>query len=45
MPGDAPTGAQDVAGDGELVGGGTYVASGVVEDEVFEVNQFAINPR
>ncbi|MBB3149175.1 hypothetical protein FHS21_005627 [Phyllobacterium trifolii] len=36
---------QNIAGDGEFVGGGADVASGVVPDEVLEMHQFAIDPQ
>ena len=45
MGGDAASGFQDVAGDGEFVGGGTDVPQSVMQDEVFEMDEFAINPE
>ncbi len=39
------TSAQYVAGDGEFVGGGADVAGGGVEDEVFEMDEFAVDPE
>ncbi|KAF5881348.1 hypothetical protein FY112_30675 [Rhizobium sp. PEPV16] len=45
MRGDAPAGAQYVAGDGEFVGGGADIAGGVVENEVFEMDEFAVDPQ
>ena len=45
MGGDAATGFQDVAGDGEFVGGGTGVAKGIMQDEVLEMDEFAIDPE
>ena len=45
MAGDAPTGAQHVAGDGEFVRRGSDIAGGVVEDEVFEMDEFAVDPE
>jgi hypothetical protein len=45
MVSDAPAGAQHVAGDGEFVGGGADIAKTVVEDEVFEVDEFAVDPQ
>jgi hypothetical protein len=42
---DASAGAQDVAGDGQLVGGGANISDIVVEDEVFEMDQFAVDPQ
>jgi hypothetical protein len=37
--------AKDVAGDGEFVGWGAGIAKGVVEDEVFEMDEFAVDPQ
>lgn len=34
MGSDAATGFQDVAGDGEFVGGGADVPEGIMQDEV-----------
>lgn len=45
MGGNAPASAQHIAGDGEFVGGCANIAGGVVEDEVFQVNEFAIDPQ
>jgi len=45
LAGHAPAGAQHVAGDGEFVGGRAGIAKGVVEDEVFEVDELAIDPE
>ena len=45
MGGNAPAGAQHIAGDGEFVGGCANIAGGVVEDEVFQVNEFAVDPE
>ena len=45
MGGDAATGFEDVAGDGELVGGCADVAKRVVQDEVLEMDEFAIDPE
>jgi hypothetical protein len=42
---DAPTGAEVVASDGEFVGRRAGIAKGVVEDEVFEMEKFAIEPQ
>jgi hypothetical protein len=42
---DATTGFQDVAGDGELVGGCADVAKGIMQDEVFEMDEFTIDPE
>ena len=45
MGGDATAGFQDVAGDGEFVGGGTDVAKRVMQDEVLQMDKFAIDPE
>jgi len=45
MRSDATARFQDVAGDGQFVGGGADIARGVVEDEVFEMHEFAIDPQ
>lgn len=45
MGGDAASGFQDVAGDGELVGGCADVAKGIMQDEVLEMDEFAIDPE
>ncbi|MBU3995162.1 MAG: hypothetical protein KKF42_05215, partial [Actinobacteria bacterium] len=37
--------AYDVAGDGQLVGRCAIIAGGVVEDEVFEMDEFAVDPQ
>ncbi|MHC2296147.1 hypothetical protein ACVJBD_000353 [Rhizobium mongolense] len=42
---NASAGFQDVAGDGEFVGRSADVAGGVVEDEVFEMDEFAVDPQ
>ena len=42
---DASAGFQDVAGDGELVGRGADVANGIMQDEVLEMDEFAIDPE
>jgi hypothetical protein len=38
-------GFQDVAGDGQLVGGRADIFCGVVEDQVFEMDEFAVEPQ
>ena len=43
--GDAPAGAQDGMGPGQLVGGGADVHAGVVEHEVIKVDKFAVKPQ
>lgn len=43
LAGDPPTSAQHVAGDGEFVGRGAYIAKSVVKDEVFQMDEFAID--
>ena len=45
MGGDATAGFEDVAGDGEFVGRGADVSEGVVQDEVLEMHEFAIDPE
>lgn len=45
LGGDASAGAQDVAGNGKFVGGGADIAGGVVEDEVFEMNELTVDPE
>ncbi|OOO20325.1 UNVERIFIED_ORG: hypothetical protein BTE55_30000 [Rhizobium sophorae] len=45
MAGNAAATAQHVAGDGQFVGWSAVVSGGVVEDEVFEMNQFAVDPE
>ena len=45
MGGDAATGFQDVAGDGEFVGGSTDVAECIMQDEVLEMDEFTIDPE
>ncbi|MNI48260.1 hypothetical protein D3C73_1028180 [compost metagenome] len=45
LRGYAPAGAQHVAGDCELMGGCANIAGGVMENEVFEMNQFTIDPQ
>lgn len=43
--GDAASGFQDVAGDGEFTCGATDVPERVMQDEVFEMDEFAIAPE
>jgi hypothetical protein len=45
MGGDATAGFQDVAGDGEFVGGRADVSKRVMQDEVFEMNEFTVDPE
>ncbi len=45
LGGDPPAGAQHVAGDGEFVGWGAGIAKGVVKDEVFEMDELAVDPE
>ena len=45
MAGDAATAAQDVAGDGQFVGRGADVGAGVVQDEVLEMHELAVEPQ
>lgn len=45
MSGDATAGFQDVAGDGEFVGGCADISKRVMQDEVFEMNEFTVDPE
>jgi hypothetical protein len=45
LGGDAPACAQDVAGDCQFVGGCANILRGVVEDEIFEMDEFAVDPE
>ncbi len=45
MGGDATAGFQDVTGDGEFVGGGTDVPERIMQDEVFEMDEFTVDPE
>jgi len=45
MGGDAASGFEDVAGDGEFVGGGTDVPEGIMQDEVLEMDELAVDPE
>ncbi len=45
MGGDATASFQDVAGDCEFVGGCTDVAKRVMQDEVLEMDEFAVDPE
>jgi hypothetical protein len=45
LRGNAPAGAQHVAGDCQLVGGCANISDIVMEDEVFEMDQFAVDPQ
>lgn len=45
MGGDAAAGFQDVTGDGEFVGGGTDVPERIMQDEVFEMDEFTVDPE
>ena len=45
MGGDATAGFQDVAGDRQFVGGGADVPERVMQDEVFEMHEFTIDPE
>ena len=42
---NTPSGSKNVAGDGEFVGGCANVKGGVVEDEIFEMDEFAVDPE
>jgi len=43
--GDAAAGAQDDMGAGELVGGGADVHASVMENQIFEVDELAVQPQ
>jgi len=45
LRGDAPAGAKNVAGDCQFVGGCANIADIVVEDEIFEMDEFTVDPR
>ena len=45
MGSNAASGFQDVAGDGEFVGGCADVAKRVMQDEVLEMNEFTVDPE
>ncbi len=45
MGGHAASGFQDVAGDGEFVGGCADISKRVMQDEVLEMNEFAVDPE
>jgi hypothetical protein len=45
MCSDASAGAQHVTGDRQFMRGCADIAGGVMEDEVFKMNQFAIDPQ
>lgn len=45
MGGDATASFQDVVGDGEFVGRCADIPERVMQDEVFEMDEFAIDPE
>lgn len=45
MGGDATAGFQDVAGDGEFVGRCADISKRIMQDEVLEMDEFAIDPE
>lgn len=45
MGGDATASFQDVAGNGEFMGGSTDIPERVMQDEVFEMNEFTVDPE
>ena len=45
MGGDAASGFQNVAGDGEFVGGCTDISKRVMQDEVLQMNEFTVDPE
>jgi hypothetical protein len=42
---NAPAGAQHVAGDCQFMGGCANIPRGVMEDEVFEMDQVTFDPQ
>ena len=45
MGGDASSGFQDVAGDSEFVGRCADISKRIMQDEVLEMDEFAIDPE
>ena len=45
MGGDATTGFQDIAGDGEFVGRCANISKRIMQDEVLEMHEFTIDPQ
>ncbi len=45
MGGDATGGVQDIAGNGEFMGGCSGVSERVVKDEAFEMHQPTVDPQ
>ena len=45
MGGNATSGFQDVAGNGEFMGGGTDISKRIMQDEVLEMDKFAVDPQ
>ncbi|MNL49396.1 hypothetical protein D3C87_1723250 [compost metagenome] len=45
LAGDPPTSAQGVTSDCQLMGRRANILCGVMEDEVFEMDEFAIDPQ
>jgi hypothetical protein len=43
--GDAPAGAQHVTGDCQFVGGRANILRGAMEDEVFKIDEFTVDPQ
>ncbi len=40
-----PSGAQDGMGDGQFVGGRADIEAGVMQDEILEMHEFAVDPQ
>ena len=45
MGGNAASGFQDVASDGEFVGGCANISKRIMQDEVLEMDEFTIHPE
>lgn len=45
LRGDAPAGFQTIAGDGEFMGRGVEIFCGVVQDQVLDMNELAVDPQ
>lgn len=42
---NAPAGPEHLTGDGDFVGWGADVGAGVVQHQILEVNEFAVDPQ
>ena len=45
LAGDAPAGAQHITGDCQFVDRHPNISCGTMEDEVFEIDEFAVDPQ